>query len=116
VGATVSVSPEKHLWHATQGHGSNQYGQPDYVPTMGTQGQNAEAVQRSGERHQQKEGAGKVTMYAPTPERIRYARSSHCCQRYSPNDRSPMASEFLSSGNDHHDGGKPEYEKGKPRP
>ena len=46
-------------------------------------------VQQCGQGHQEEKGAGNVTVYATTAERVHNTRHAHCGERDSPDDCSP---------------------------
>jgi hypothetical protein len=60
----LSIFPKKHFRQTAQGNGANQNCQSDQVPTVASQGDDAETVQQSDECHHQEEGAGYVTVHA----------------------------------------------------
>jgi hypothetical protein len=78
VSVSLSIFPQKHLKQATQGDGTDENCQSDQIPAMLAQWHDAETIHQSDECHQQEERAADITVYAPTPERICYARHPHC--------------------------------------
>ncbi len=73
----LPIFPPNQLREATQGNGTGQNCQTDPIPTVPAQRHDAETVQQSDERHQQKEGAGDETVHSLASECIGYARCPH---------------------------------------
>ena len=61
---------EKHLGQAPQADGADQSYQPEQVPAVPAETQDAETVRQCDEGHEEEEGASEVTVHAPTAERV----------------------------------------------
>src|ERR1700719_1000210 len=57
--------------------------------------QHAETVRQCDDGHQEEEGAGEVTVHAPTAERVHNTCHPHCGERDSPDNCSPTVAEIL---------------------
>jgi hypothetical protein len=107
VRAALPIFSQKHLGQVPQGDGADQGYYPEQVPTVPTEMQDAETVQQCGEGHQEEKGAGNVTVYAPTAERVHNTRHAHCGERDSPDDCSPTAADGQRPDCNYRDGRKP---------
>ena len=76
--------------------------------------QDAETVLQCGEAHQEEEGAGDVTVHAPTAEGVHNTRPAHCDERDSPDDCSPTATDYRNSGRDNRNSWKPIQDENTP--
>lgn len=111
---TLAIFSQKHLGQAPQGDGADQSYQPEQVPAVPTETQDAETVRQSGEGHEQEEGAGEVTVHAPTAERVHHTRRAHGAERDRPDGCSPTAADSRSPGHDNGNGRKPIQEENTP--
>ena len=74
----MPIFSEKHLGQVPQGDGANQGYYAKQVPTVPAEMQDAETVRQCDQGHQEEEGSGDVTVYAPTAERVHNTRHAHC--------------------------------------
>jgi len=113
-GTTLPIFSQKHLGQVPESNGADQAYYSEQVPAVPAEMQDAETIQQRGEGHQEKEGAGDVTMHAPTAERVQNTRSAHYGERDNPNDRSPTVADGWSPGHDNRNGRQPIQDENTP--